>query len=219
MTRTSSRVLCKVSPRPTWTSPPPSPAPLDVSPHTARGWGGMAVLRPRLPSAPCWCPCAASHTVAASCTPVRVCTRLALVLAVPACAPVSAAAPPPRLQHCKSFCISLFKLSSPHPQLSSRLQQSPPSRAGSPSPAPRPVRALRRGAPRARHGGGAPGWAARGVWADARRGHQREQSGMGWADTVGGKGRLIFLYSIRLPAYKPGVYCNGRSHYRSWPWA
>jgi hypothetical protein len=31
--------------------------------------------------------------------------------------------------------------------------------------------------------------------ADARRGHQREQSGMGWADAVGGKGRLIFLYS------------------------
>ena len=24
---------------------------------------------------------------------------------------------------------------------------------------------------------------------------QREQSGMGWADAVGGKGRLIFLYS------------------------
>ena len=33
------------------------------------------------------------------------------------------------------------------------------------------------------------------VRADARRGHQREQSGMGWADAVGGKGRLIFLYS------------------------
>jgi hypothetical protein len=31
--------------------------------------------------------------------------------------------------------------------------------------------------------------------ADVRRGHQREQSGMGWADAVGGKGRLIFLYS------------------------
>jgi hypothetical protein len=33
------------------------------------------------------------------------------------------------------------------------------------------------------------------VRADARRGHQREQSGMEWADAVGGKGRLIFLYS------------------------
>ena len=43
--------------------------------------------------------------------------------------------------------------------------------------------------------GCSPGWAARGVRADARRGHQREQSGMGWADAVGGKGRLIFLYS------------------------
>ena len=95
------------------TTPPPSPAPPDVSSHTARGLGGMAVLRPRLPSAPCWCPCAASLTVAASCTPARVCTRLSLVLAVPSCAPVSAAAPPQRLRRCKSFCISLFTLSSP----------------------------------------------------------------------------------------------------------
>ena len=49
-----------------------------------------------------------------------------------------------------------------------------PSRAGSPSPATRPVRALRRGAPRARPGGGAPGGAVRGGRADVRRGHQRE---------------------------------------------
>ena len=80
------------------------------------------------------------------------------------------------------------------------------SRAGSPSPATRPVRALRRGvapggAGRLGHAlvGCSPGWAARGVRADARRGHQREQSGMGWADAVGGKGRLIFLYSKTRP--------------------
>src|SRR4030095_2437347 len=39
---------------------------------------------------------------------------------------------------------------------------------------------------------------ARGVRADPRRGQQRagwQQGGMGWADAVGGKGRLIFLYS------------------------
>jgi hypothetical protein len=47
--------------------------------------------------------------------------------------------------------------------------------------------------------GCSPGWVARGVRADARRRHQREQSGMGWAGAVGGKGRLIFLY--------PGVFC------------
>jgi hypothetical protein len=76
------------------------------------------------------------------------------------------------------------------------------SRAGSPSPATRPVRALRRGvapggAGRLGHAlmGCSPGWAVRGGRADVRRGHQREQSGMGWADAVGGKGRLIFLYS------------------------
>ena len=78
-----------------------------------------------------------------------------------------------------------------------------PSRAGSPSPATRPVRALRRGvapggAGRLGHAlvGCSPGWAARGVRADARRGHQREQGGRGWADAVGGKGRLIFPDSI-----------------------
>jgi hypothetical protein len=65
---------------------PPSPAPPDVSPHTARGWGGMAVLWQRLPSAPCCCSFAASLAVAASCTPPRVCTSLSLVLAVPSCA-------------------------------------------------------------------------------------------------------------------------------------
>jgi hypothetical protein len=148
----------------------------------------MAVLRPRLPSAPCWCPCAASLTVAASCTPARVCTRLSLVLAVPSCAPVSAAAPPQRLQRCTSFCSSLFKLSSPLQQLSSRLNQSPPSRpsrAGSPSPATRPVRALRRGAPRARPGGVL---ARVGGASGAGRRQARAPAGAEWHG-VGGRGR------------------------------
>ena len=35
----------------------------------------MAVLRQHLPSAPRYCPCAASHALAASCTLARVCTR------------------------------------------------------------------------------------------------------------------------------------------------
>src|SRR5262245_30928339 len=125
----------------------------------------MAVLCPRLPSAPCWCPCASSLPVAASVMPTRVCP------------PVS----PQRLQRCKSFCTSLFKLSSPLEQLSSRLHQSPPA---APAARPQPsVLSVPCGA----------GWrpVAR---ADVRRGHQREQSGRGWADAVGGKGRLIFLY-------------------------
>src|SRR5207247_4827034 len=60
-------------------------------PHTPGGWGSLAVLRQRLPSAPRCGPCAASLAAAASCTPARVCTRLSLVLAVASCAPVSAA--------------------------------------------------------------------------------------------------------------------------------
>ena len=62
----------------------------------------------------------------------------------------------------------------------------PSSRPSRPSPATRPGRALRRGvapsgAGRLGHAlvGGSPGWAARGGRVDARRGHQREQSGMG----------------------------------------
>ena len=52
------------------------------------------------------------------------------------------------------------------------------------------------------------GWAARGGRADARRGRQREQSGMGWADAVGGKGRLIFLYSSMTPSVASKLFCS-----------
>ena len=51
---------------------------------------------------------------------------------------------------------------------------------GGAPPRPRPGKACARGA-------------AWGGWADPRRGHQRAQGGRGWADAVGGKGRLIFL--------------------------
>src|SRR4029453_12057032 len=106
------------------TTPRPSPAPPDVSPHTARGLGGMAVLRPRLPSVPCSSPCAASLTVAASCMPERVCTRLT--------------AAPPALQELlyqslQALIASLTALIA--------FESVPSSRAGSPSPATRPVRA------------------------------------------------------------------------------
>ena len=44
--------------------------------------------------------------------------------------------------------------------------------------------------------GCSPGRAVRGGRADVRRGHQREQSGMGWADAVGGKGRRSIYSSL-----------------------
>ena len=99
-------------------------------------------LRQRIPVAPCCCPCAASLALAASCTPARVCTSLSLMLAVPSCASVSAAAPPQRLQRCKRLCLRLLK-QSPRVVCSSPPEQS--HSAGCPSPAIRPVRALRRG--------------------------------------------------------------------------
>ena len=137
------------------TTPPPSPAPPDVSPHTARGWGGMAVRRPRLPSAPCWGPCAASLPVAASCTPEpRVCTRLSR----------RPSAAPPALQ--ELLYQSLQALIAFESVPSSR-----PGRAR--RPVPPPVLSVPCGAgggarwcgaPRARPGGGLARVGGRGRW-------------------------------------------------------
>ena len=74
----------------------------------------------------------------------------------------------------------------------SSLLPSSSSRAGCPSPATRPVRALR--CEPAASSAGQP--LARGVRAAPRHGQQRarwQQGGLGWADAVGGKGGLIFL--------------------------
>ena len=61
----------------------------------------------RVPLLP-WCSNPSPSPRAPRSMPARVCTRLSLVRAVPSCAPISAAAPPLRLQGCKRFCISLF---------------------------------------------------------------------------------------------------------------
>jgi hypothetical protein len=63
--------------------------------------------------------------MATSCTPARVCTRLSLVRAIPACARVAATAPPLRPQRCKRFVSVSF---SAH-----RVCLSPPA---APAPAP-----------------------------------------------------------------------------------
>ena len=54
---------------------PPSPAPPDVSPHTASGWEDLAVRRQRLPRVSRGCPCATSLAVAASCALARLSLR------------------------------------------------------------------------------------------------------------------------------------------------
>ena len=61
----------------------------------------------RVPLLP-WCSTPAPAPRAPRSMPARVCTRLSLVRAVPSCVPISAAAPPLRLQGCKRFCTSLF---------------------------------------------------------------------------------------------------------------
>src|SRR4029434_5367519 len=72
----ASCVTTRLRPLPWGGTTPPSPAPPDVPPHTARGWEDLAVRRQRLPShAPCCCPCTACHAVAASCALARLSLR------------------------------------------------------------------------------------------------------------------------------------------------
>ena len=120
-----------------------------------------------------------------ACAPV---SRSCSLLAAPSCAPVSAAAPPQRLQLNKSFCISLFKLSSSLQQLSSRLHSSPPAQLQPcqlpvPSHPSCPCAAVRAGGLPAACSAGQP--LARGVRADPRCGQQRA----GWQQ--GGRTRSM----------------------------
>jgi hypothetical protein len=99
----------------------------------------------RVPLLP-WCSNPSPSPRAPRSMPARVCTRLSLVRAVPSCVPISAAAPPLRLQGCKRFCISLF--SSRLIAFFSRLiafESVPPRNPnGAASPSPKPRRASRR---------------------------------------------------------------------------
>src|SRR5262249_5638103 len=65
----------RLRPLPWGGTTPPSPAPPDVSPHTASGWEDLAVRRQRLPRASRGCPCATSLAVAASCALARLSLR------------------------------------------------------------------------------------------------------------------------------------------------
>ena len=125
-------------------------------------------------------------------------SRSCSLLAAPSCAPVSAAAPPQRLQLNKSFCISLFKLSS-------RLNQSP--RAASPRAAPAvqaarpqpPVLSVRCGASR-QPAGGIQRWPAAGT---GRAGLPQARAAAGrvaagWHG-VGGRGRWQRPFDFPIP--------------------
>jgi hypothetical protein len=187
------------------TTPPPSPAPPDVSPPIRRVRGDLAVRRQRLPSAPRGCPCATSLALAASCTLARVCTRLSLrPCSLSHRLSVSAAG----LQVCQSVDnrpqqASGWRLKSLPPSAAGlqvcqsvdnrhlmRLKSLPPACAcGSARRAERTARGRRparrpRGPHGRENGWGAPGGPGGAGWAT------------GWARTVGGKGRLIFLYSV-----------------------
>ena len=162
-----------------------------------RGWGGRAVRRPRLPSAPCWCPCAVS-------LPWQRLARLhACALSQPP--PLRSA---PALQ--ELWYQSLQALITPLTALMafesvlrcpSRGRQPVPRHPSCPCPAARGGRPWR-GA-RARPGGVLARGVARGVRADARRGHQREQ---GWQ--VGGRGRWKRPFDFPIPCRQAHVRCS-----------
>jgi hypothetical protein len=106
----------------------------------------------RVPLLP-WCSNPSPSPRAPRSMPARVCTRLSLVRAVPSCAPISAAAPPLRLQGCKRFCISLFSsrliaFESVPPAAPTAPPAHHPSRAGPAAAVWRPALA----APGGRHG-------------------------------------------------------------------
>jgi hypothetical protein len=87
--------------RPRQPSSGPEP---EVTPCAAREWGGKAVLRPACtPSASRGSHGGVPLAFGACSTPTRVCTRLSLVHAVPACAPVS-----PRPLRCASSVARTF---------------------------------------------------------------------------------------------------------------
>ena len=98
----------------------------------------------RVPLLP-WCSNPSPSPRAPRSMPARVCTRLSLVRAVPSCAPISAAAPPLRLQGCKRFCISLFsRLMAFFSRLIAFESVPPRSPNGAACPSPKPRRASRR---------------------------------------------------------------------------
>ena len=154
---------------------------------------------PKPPSTSRGCSYAAPFVLAACCTPARVCISLSFVLAA----------------RCPIVCTRLSRRpSAAHTALQELLYQSlqalvafesvppsslPPSsssRAGCPSPATRPVRALRcEPAACRRHPALASRW--RGACGPTPGAGSSGQGGSrvaaGWADAGGGKGRLIFL--------------------------
>jgi hypothetical protein len=168
----------------------------------AHGWGGMAAPGQSLPSASRSYSCAAPLVLAACCTPARVFISLSFVLAA----------------RCPIVCTRLSRrpsaaLTALQELLYQSLQvlvafeavtPSSSSRAGCPSPATRPVRALRCEPVACRR---QPALASRGRGAcgPTPGAGSSGQGGLGWVDAVGGKGRLIFLYSHRATARRSGT--------------
>jgi len=159
------------------------------------GWGGMAALGQSPPSASRGCSCAAPLVLAACCTPVRVYISLSFVLAArcPIVCTRLSRRPSAALTALQELLYqSLQALVAFESVTPSSLPPSSSSRAGCPSPATRPVRALRcEPAACRRHPALASRW--RGAYGPPPGAGISGQGGRGWADAVGGKGRLIFL--------------------------
>jgi hypothetical protein len=158
---------------------------------------------PKPPSASRGCSCAAPLVLAACCTPVRVCLSLSFVLEARCpivCTRLSRRPSAALIALQELLYQSLHALVAFESVTLSSLPPSSSSRAGCPSPVTRPVRALRcEPVACRRHPALASRW--RGACGPTPGAGISGQGGMGWhgvADAVGGKGRLIFLYSMVL---------------------
>jgi len=166
----------------------------------AHGWGGMAALGQSPPSASRGCSRAAPLVLAACCTPARVCLSLSFVLAARCpivCTrlsrrPSAALTALQELLYQSLQALVAFESVPPSSLSPISLPPSSSSRAGCPSPATRPVRALRcEPAACRRHPALASRW--RGACGPTPGAGISGQGGRGWADAVGGKGRLIII--------------------------
>jgi hypothetical protein len=168
----------------------------------------MAALGQSPPSASRGCPCAAPLVLAACCTPARVCISLSFVLAA-RCPivytrlsrrPSAALTALQELLYQSLQALIAFESATPGQPPPEQLQ---PCRLPVPSHPSCPCAAVQAGSLPAASSAGA-GRAGR---PQARTAAGRVAAG--WADAVGGKGRLIFLSPAALTALESKIRASG----------
>jgi hypothetical protein len=163
----------------------------------AHGWGGVAARGQSLPSASRGCSCDAPLVLAVCCTPARMCISLSFVLAARCpivCTrlsrrPSAALTALQELLYQSLHALVAFESVTP--------EQFQPCRLPVPSHPSCPCAAMR--------ASGLPAAASAGLPLALASAGRVAAGWHGWADAVGGKGRLIFLFP-RSPSANQLVY-------------